>query len=91
MHLCERKHNKRKIVIKRINMDLNREGVELAKNEVAVLKSLNHPNIIQFYDSYVKDGTLYIVMEYANKGTLHEFIARTKPDRLHPQVRKVFL
>ncbi|RZC40851.1 serine/threonine-protein kinase Nek8 [Asbolus verrucosus] len=86
VHLCERKHNQHKIVIKRIIIDSNSDSLKAAKNEVAILKSLNHPNIIQYYDSCMKNGTLYIVMEYANKGTLFELIAKIRPNRFSPQM-----
>ncbi|KAJ3642780.1 hypothetical protein Zmor_025535 [Zophobas morio] len=87
VHLCERKHNSQKIVIKRISINLeNGDEINVAKNEVAVLKSLNHPNIIEYFDSFMKNGTLYIVMEYASKGTLFDFIARSRPNRFQPQI-----
>lgn len=73
-------------MIKRINVELNGVNMEAAKNEVAILKSLNHPNIIQYHDSFLRNGSLYIVTEYANKGTLYDFIAKSKPTRFRPQV-----
>ena len=39
--------------------------------EVAVLKSISHPHVIKYYDSFVDDHYLYIVMQYAAKGDLH--------------------
>ncbi|XP_017768234.1 PREDICTED: serine/threonine-protein kinase Nek8-like [Nicrophorus vespilloides] len=80
VYLCERIHNKLKIVVKEINGDLDNKQVEVAKNEVAVLKALNHPNVIQYYDSYLKNGTFFIVMEYAKHGNLYELINRSKPN-----------
>lgn len=88
--MCERKHNQQKIVVKRINIEINADSADAAKNEVAILKSLNHPNIIQYFDSFSKNGTLYIVMEYASKGTLFELIQATRPNRLTPQVISYF-
>ena len=37
-----------------------------ARNEVRVLASLNHPNIVKYYETFVeeKTGKLQIVMEY---------------------------
>jgi serine/threonine protein kinase len=37
--------------------------------QIAILKKLNHPNIIKCLDSFVENEKLYIVMEYAEKGT----------------------
>lgn len=35
---------------------------------------LSHPNIIAYYDSFVEDKALMIVMEYAEGGTIFEFL-----------------
>lgn len=88
-YLCEKKHNNQKLVVKRINIDLNDEVLKTAKNEVAILKSLNHPNIIQYYDSFAKNGVLHIVMEYATKGTVFDYILQNKPKQFTPQVNTI--
>lgn len=86
IHLCERKHNHQKLVVKQISTDLQGEQLRAAKNEVAILKSLQHPNIIKYYDSFTKNGIFYIVMEYACKGNLYELIYRSRPNYFAPQV-----
>lgn len=59
-------------------------------NEIQVLSLLKHPNIISYFDSFVADSngfgmdeseerdlgdkTLMIVMEYANGGTLNDYL-----------------
>lgn len=32
------------------------------------MQSLNHPNIIKFYDSFEKNGDMCLLMEYAENG-----------------------
>ncbi|XP_031351673.1 serine/threonine-protein kinase Nek8-like isoform X2 [Photinus pyralis] len=56
-----------------------------AKNEVAILKCLKHPNVVLYFDSFVSDNIFYIVMEYATKGSLYDFIKRNKPNLLSQQ------
>jgi len=86
VHLCEKKHNKQKLVMKQIATDLEGEDLKKAQNEVAILRSLDHPNVIQCLDSYVKDHTFYIIMEYASHGNLQQYIAKRRPnDYLTPQ------
>lgn len=53
-------------------------SLKLAMKEVAVLKSLNHPHIIKYFDSFADDHHLYIVMEYAAKGDLHALLKKRK-------------
>lgn len=86
VHLCERIHNKQKVVIKQINTYLEGEQLKAAKNEVAILKSLNHPNIIQYYHSFAKNTTFFIIMQYASKGSLYDLIAKSRPELFEPKV-----
>ena len=39
-----------------------------------MLSILKHPNIIAYFDNFVEEKSLMIVMEYAPGGTLFEFI-----------------
>ncbi|XP_026333809.1 uncharacterized protein LOC113240661 isoform X2 [Hyposmocoma kahamanoa] len=42
--------------------------------EVAVLRSLNHPNVLRFIGVLYKDKRLHLVTEYVAGGTLHQLI-----------------
>lgn len=44
--------------------------------EIEVVKKLNHPNLIRFFQSVETTHRLYIVMEYASNGTLLAAITR---------------
>ena len=39
-------------------------------NEISIMKELNHPNIVRFYDMLVTNSHYYVVMEYCNGGDL---------------------
>jgi NIMA (never in mitosis gene a)-related kinase len=56
------------------------------QQEAALLATLQHPNITHFIDSYLKCGArgsyLFIVMEYADGGTLYNMIQQRRPTYL---------
>ncbi|XP_065155147.1 serine/threonine-protein kinase Nek8-like [Atheta coriaria] len=80
--LCEKIHNKQKVVMKKIQCETTSEIIIQAKNEAKILKMLKHPNIIEYFDSYFRDNEFHIIMEYAQHGTLYEYIKVNKPDLL---------
>lgn len=65
-------------------------------NEVNVLRSLKHPNIVKYYDRIIdkKEHKIYIVMEYCAGGDISQLIKRAK-DRKKPipeeSIWKIFM
>ena len=51
-----------------------------AVKEAKIMGTLDHPNIIKYYTSFLEGGYLYILMEYAQKGDLYNILKeqRTK-------------
>ena len=47
---------------------------EEALLEAKILEKLKHPNITSYRESFTDQRNLYIVMEYANGGDLHDAI-----------------
>lgn len=54
-----------------------------AKNEVGVLKSLQHPNIVAYFDAFTEGTKLCIVMEYADGGDLAGQVKKRKAESNH--------
>ena len=44
------------------------DGVGSVTFQATIMSKLNHPNIINCYDSFEEDGTIWIEMEYADGG-----------------------
>jgi len=44
---------------------MSRDERLAAQNDCQVLKLLNHPNIIEYYENFLEDKALMIAMEYA--------------------------
>ncbi|XP_064645738.1 uncharacterized protein LOC135499037 [Lineus longissimus] len=79
------------VILKEINMhDLNAAERQLALNEVKVLAILDHPNIISYYDSFEEDGVLMIEMEYANGGTLAQYLSHRDAPLDEKEILEIF-
>jgi serine/threonine protein kinase len=76
-----------KVAIKILHVDINnlRNKTHLVSHEREVtilkfLKELNHPLLLKYIDSFRdKNGTAYIVTEYAPLGSLQEYFNHTGP------------
>ncbi|CAF4683705.1 unnamed protein product, partial [Rotaria sp. Silwood2] len=53
---------------------LNNQYARRAENEIKLINSLDHSNIIKYYDLEYEQGTAYLVMEFITGGNLYEFI-----------------
>jgi serine/threonine protein kinase len=49
-----------------------------AINEVTILARMDSPHIVQYFDSFVEDDTLHIVMEFCNRGDLSGLLKQYK-------------
>ena len=54
------------------------EALKYLKNEIAILQSLNHPNIVKFIDLKKTKKHYYIMMEYCNGGELGKALEKYK-------------
>lgn len=60
--------------IKVEDMSEKREEMEELSKEVKIYRELKHPNIVKFYESFLEEGYLYIVMEVIKGCNLSELI-----------------
>ncbi|XP_030851438.1 serine/threonine-protein kinase Nek8 [Strongylocentrotus purpuratus] len=75
VYLCRRLHDMKLIIIKQIPVEqMTKDERQSALNEVKVLSMLDHPNIIEYYENFLEDKALMIVMEYAEGGTVFEYL-----------------
>lgn len=54
----------------------DQQAKQLVDNEIAIMKELDHPFIIQFYESFEDDNNIYISMEYAENGSVYSYIKK---------------
>lgn len=77
--LVRSKLDKKLCVVKEISIsEMDAKEQKEAANEVNVLSQLKHPNIISYRDSFLENGNLYIVMDYADGGDLYKAIKNQK-------------
>lgn len=79
------KNNKReKCVIKEVSMPvLKVKDKEAAINEVKILSTLRHKNIVRYKEAFIHEKNLCICMEYADDGDL--------ASKIKQQAGKLFL
>lgn len=47
-------------------------------NELSVLKTVDHPNVIKLFDCYLDNDFYYLVEEYCSGGNLYDYIKKEK-------------
>lgn len=72
-----RKSDRRTVAIKKVEIfDMVAKKRERCLQEVQLLQSLSHPNIIHMVDSFIEDNMLIIVFEWALGGDLKRLLKR---------------
>lgn len=54
---------------------LNRDQIKRIRDEVRILTTLDHPNIVKYYQTYEDTKYMYLVMEYCPGGELFDKIS----------------
>ena len=62
----------RRVAIKQIKIDSNNKNLVL--KEIDVLKKVEHPNIVNYYNFLKEDNYIFIIMEFLEGGTLKQYI-----------------
>lgn len=57
---------------------MNKDEKKMAENEITLLKVLNGPTIVRYYESFIENDSIHIVMEYAEKGSVDDLIQEFK-------------
>ena len=65
-----------KVAIKVLNKDKLRENLTNIMDEIATLHTLDHPNIVKYYETYNDAMYIYLVMEYITGMPLFEKICQ---------------
>ena len=82
MYKVKRFENNGVYVIKTVRIsELTRKEQHDAINEVKILAQLESDYVVRYYDSFMDEESLHIVMEYCNRGDLQSVVKRAKDKR----------
>jgi WD40 repeat protein/tRNA A-37 threonylcarbamoyl transferase component Bud32 len=76
VYLAEQVYLKRRVALKVLHTSLEDEDVDQFLSEAQTLARLEHPHIVRVFDFAVEQGTPFLAMDYAPRGTLR---------KLHPR------
>jgi calcium-dependent protein kinase len=63
--------------------EMGSDLIDCLKHEVEVLKKLDHPNIVKYFDTYEDEGSIHIVMEYIPGENLMQLIKQKKINKFN--------
>lgn len=65
--------------MKYIDITSNKQKIYIG-NEITIMKSMDHKNIVQLYEVYMFKGRIFMIMEYLDGGCLTPLVEHLKPD-----------
>ncbi len=75
VYKASKKGEKQFYVVKVISIyNLSNEEKQKVEKEAKFLSSINSPQVVKYYDSFIEGSDLYIVMEYCDGGDRNKFL-----------------
>ena len=68
----------RVIAVKKMSIGNSQSKYNKIKKEIDLLKSLDHPNIVKYYDFFQEEEYIYLMMEYLEGCTLKQYIKKNE-------------
>ena len=93
VYLVQRKQDSKIYALKSVFLEkLTKKQQESSLNEVRILASIHHPNVISYKEAFWDDNTstLNIVMEYADDGDLFSKIKKMKQEQTFFEEKKIW-
>jgi serine/threonine protein kinase len=74
------------IAVKKMPINHSEKKYSNIIKEINLLKNLDHPNIVKYYDYFEEEDFIYLMMEYLEGGTLKQYI-NSKSDITEDEAR----
>jgi NIMA (never in mitosis gene a)-related kinase len=85
VYMAKKKKDDKVYVLKQISLDnMNIEQIDEVKNESKILASLKSPFITKYFESFIDNNNLNIIMEYCDGGDLSHYIDNYKKNNSKP-------
>ena len=69
---------KNSFAIKTIDLcKIRPEQLHLLRDEIEIMKMLDHPNVIKLYETFEEESKLHLVLELCEGGDLFDFMMKT--------------
>uniref|UniRef100_A0A665TX15 non-specific serine/threonine protein kinase n=1 Tax=Echeneis naucrates TaxID=173247 RepID=A0A665TX15_ECHNA len=79
VYKARNKQNGELAAIKVIKMEPGDDDFSIIQQEIVIVKSCKHPNIVAYYGSYIRANKLWICMEFCGGGSLQDIYHVTGP------------
>ena len=89
VYKCKNKETGKYVAIKKFKETEDELVQKTMKRELKMLQQLKHENIVDFQESFIHKGNLFLVFEYVEKNLLE--VLEESPDGLPPKLIKSFI
>ena len=89
VYKCKNKETGKYVAIKKFKETEDKLVQKTMKRELKMLQQLKHENIVEFQESFIHKGNLFLVFEYVEKNLLE--VLEEMPDGLPPKLIKSFI
>ena len=91
VYLTENEKTHKRYATKRIHTQVlkSRDAMKYLKNEINIMKQLDHENIIKLHESLQSTNNVYLVMDYINGGSLSNYLNEYKLKNGTPFPQKI--
>ena len=91
----DRKIKSMKYAIKSIKKDFfNLNSIENILKEIEILRNLDYPNIVKYFETYEDENYIHIVMEYIQGDSLYNLLKNNNNQKIHfkeKEIKKIIL